>query len=195
MLQSLYSSQCFWYFPLRPDILCSIYFFSYIHSVHKTVCNYKIVPIKLYDENKMNYCRVAWYRNESCDMWKRMRSYKPGWLNAAYFSCFSVGAYASWRWSRPPMLSCTLFWRPKLCPSLRASQWVRRWAMLIGLVCGDEYSYRTWESDQCEVNCMWPWLHNFQKMKLSLYPVLDFHLILEKNHNFLVCIVAVLSVT
>jgi len=57
--------QCFWYFPLVPDILCSMCSFSFILSVHKTVCNHEIVPIKLYDENKMNYCRVSWYPNES----------------------------------------------------------------------------------------------------------------------------------
>ena len=91
--------------------------------------------MKLYHSNYM--MKTRWITAEflgilmNRDMWKRMRSYKPGWLNAAYFSCFSVGAYTSWRWSRPPMLSCTLFWRPKLCPSLRTSQWVRRWALLI----------------------------------------------------------------
>lgn len=91
--------------------------------------------MKLYQSNYM--MKTSWITAEFLGIlmnrgkWKRMRSYKPGWLNAAYFSCFSVGAYASWRWSRPPMLSCTLFWRPKLCPSLRASQWVRRWALLI----------------------------------------------------------------
>jgi hypothetical protein len=47
--------QCFWYFSLVPDILYSMYFFSYVLLVHKTVCNHETVQIKLYDENKMNY--------------------------------------------------------------------------------------------------------------------------------------------
>lgn len=57
--------QCFWYFPLVPDILCSIYFFSFIVLVHKALYSHEIVPNKLYDENKLNYCRVSWYPNES----------------------------------------------------------------------------------------------------------------------------------
>jgi hypothetical protein len=71
---------------------------------------------------------------ESFDLWKRMMMWLGllfYFLNAACFSCFPVGAYVWWRWSRPPMLSSTLFWRPKLCPSLRMSLWVRRWAILI----------------------------------------------------------------